>query len=201
MNSIVLWMRHGNCTDGVRNPAAHARPGSRISARGLLEVARSARKLRARRDPPVTLASSPLPRARQSAEIATRVLGLRQTVIIDTFSEWKAPQCVLGLSPNRYPPEYLAWRQQRGTDTATALAGGESLELFAERAQAAATVANSLAMRRGPLLVVSHRLLIGAIAALESNLRDAAEIFTFAAGFRLRPAAVWVPEGSHDELR
>ncbi len=41
------------------------------------------------------------------------------------------------------------------------------------------------------MLVVSHRLLIGAVAALHHGYRHPADIFGYAGDFRLAPAHLW----------
>ncbi|CAM2815348.1 Fructose-2,6-bisphosphatase [Saccharomonospora xinjiangensis] len=100
---------------------------------------------------------------------------------------------MLGLTPNQYPPDYITWRQQRADNPDSALPGGESLRAFAERALEVSTIAGDLATEHGPVLIVSHRLLIGAVAALHLGYRHAADIFSYATDFRLAPAQLWAP--------
>jgi probable phosphoglycerate mutase len=41
------------------------------------------------------------------------------------------------------------------------------------------------------VLIVSHRLLIGAVAALHQGYQHPAEIFRYAKGFHLGPTRLW----------
>ncbi|WP_158303256.1 MULTISPECIES: histidine phosphatase family protein [Pseudonocardiaceae] len=193
MTPAVLWMRHGTCEDGLCRPGAHARPHSPLTVGGSVEAEFTARQLQDHHWPLAVVVSSPLRRARQTASIAASTLGARVIRPLDAFAEWRAPSCVLGRTPSQYPPAYQAWRQQRGHDLDSALPGGESLRTFAERASEAARIAHHLSTTHGPALVVSHRLLIGAIAALHIGHRNAADIFSLASEFRLAPAGLWAP--------
>ncbi len=89
-----------------------------------------------------------------------------------------------------WPPASCT-KEQRARNPDSALPGGESLRAFAERALEAATLAHELATDNGPVLVVSHRLLIGAVAALHHGYRHPADIFGYASDFRLAPAQLW----------
>lgn len=188
-----LWMRHGTCDDGLCRPGAHARPGSPLTIAGIVEAELTARELHQRRWQPTLVVSSPLLRARQTAAIVASVLGARIAEPIDTFAEWQAPHCVLGRTSSQYPPDYLAWRERRAHDSDSVLPGGESLRMFAERAVEAATIADELTGENGTVLIVSHRLLIGAVAAQHHGYRHPADIFGFASDFRLGPAHLWAP--------
>jgi broad specificity phosphatase PhoE len=188
-----LWMRHGTCDDGLRRPGAHARPDSPLTPIGAVEVEDTTRELRKRRPPPTLVVSSPLRRARQTATIVAGALGAPLSPAVAAFAEWQAPECVLGRTVAEYPRDYLQWRDQRRRDPHSALAGGESLSAFARRATVAGTVAGSLTAVGGLVLIVSHRLLIGAIAALHLGYRDPADIFDFATAFSLAPARLWAP--------
>ncbi|MGH3694157.1 MAG: histidine phosphatase family protein [Pseudonocardiaceae bacterium] len=112
---------------------------------------------------------------------------------MSAFAEWRAPHCVLGLAPRQYPPGYSAWRNQRAHNPDSALPGGESLPTLAERALEATTTAHDLATQHGPVLIVSHRLLIGAVAALHHGDRHPADIFGYASDFPPCPAHLWAP--------
>ncbi|MGH4014747.1 MAG: histidine phosphatase family protein [Pseudonocardiaceae bacterium] len=191
MTPAALWMRHGNCDDGLCRPGAHAHPGSPLTIAGTVEAELTARELHKHRWQPALIASSPLRRARQTAAIVAGALGTRLAEPISAFAEWRAPHCVLGLAHSQYPPDYLAWREQRAHNPDSALPGGESLRAFAERAAEAATIAGDLATEHGPVLIVSHRLLIGAVAALHHGYRHPADIFGYASDFRLAPAHLW----------
>lgn len=191
MTVAALWMRHGTCHDGFSRPGAHARPGSPLTVTGTVEAELAARELREHGWQPALITSSPLRRARQTAVVAADALGASLAGPIDASAEWQAPYCVLGRAPGQYPPDYLTWREQRERDTDSALPGGESLRAFAERAAEATTIAHDLATEHGPVLIVSHRLLIGAVAALHQGYRHPAEIFRYAKGFHLGPTHLW----------
>lgn len=198
MNAAAFWMRHGTCDDGLCRPDAHARPGSPLTIAGVIEAELTARALHVRGRQPALIASSPLRRARHTAAIVAGTLNAHLVDPISVFAEWRAPHCVLGIAPSRYPPDYLTWRGQRTHAPGSALPGGESLRAFAERAVEAAALARDLATEHGPTLIVSHRLLIGAIAALHHGYRQPADIFGYATDFRLAPAQLWTapPRGT-----
>ncbi len=192
MNPAVLWMRHGTCDDGLCHPGAHARPDSPLTIGGIVEVELTARELHKHRWQPTLVASSPLRRARQTASIVASTLGARLAQPVAAFAEWRAPHCVLGRTAPQYPPDYLIWREQRARELDSTLPGGESLRAFAERALDAA-IARGLAAENGPVLIVSHRLLIGAIAALHLGYQHPADLFGFTSDFHLAPAHLWAP--------
>lgn len=193
MNPTALWMRHGTCNDGLCRPGAHARPGSPLTIAGTVEGEVTARELHKHRWQPALIGSSPLRRARQTATLVAEMLDCRLADPISAFAEWRAPHCVLGLAPGQYPPDYSAWRNQRAYNPDSALPGGESLRAFAERAHEATTIARDLVIEHGPVLIVSHRLLIGAMAALHRGDHHPTDIFGYASDFRLRPAGLWAP--------
>lgn len=120
-------------------------------------------------------------RARESAVVVAAVLGLPEVEPEPLVAEWRAPHCVLGLASDEYPAEYQDWRQHRADDIDSALPGGESLRPFAVRAAEAAMVMAGRAEGRS-ILVVSHRVLIGAVAALAQGNRQPAVIFASRVG-------------------
>lgn len=193
MSVAVMWMRHGTCEDGLQRPAAHARPGSQLSVHGQREAELTARELRSSRAAFALVTSSPQDRARQTAAVVARALSTRLGEPFDTFGEWRAPDCVLGLAPHEYPAAYLDWRDRRDVEPDSALPGGESLNAFANRALDAIALAATLTAEHGPVLIVSHRLLIGAVAAVHGDLRRPADVFRSACKFRLPPAHLWQP--------
>lgn len=193
MTAAAVWMRHGTCDDGLNRPGAHARPCSPLTITGIAEVELAARGLHRHRWQPVLIVPSPLRRARQTATIIADRLPTRLAEPVVAFAEWRAPECVRGLAPSQYPPDYLAWREQRAHPPDSALPGGESLRAFAERALEAATIADDLAAEHGPVLIVSHRLLIGAVAALRHGYRHPADVFRYASDFRLASTHLWAP--------
>lgn len=197
MTPAALWMRHGTCDDGLCRPFAHARPGSPLTIAGMVEAELTANELYTHRWQPALITPSPLRRARQTAAIVAGILDTRLAEPISALAEWQAPHSVLGLTPSQYPLDYITWRKQRAHNPDSALPGGESLLAFAERAQEAANIAHDLATDHGPVLIVSHRLLIGAVAALHNGYSHPADVFGYASNFRLAPARMWAaPPGS-----
>jgi broad specificity phosphatase PhoE len=191
MTGSIQWMRHGTCEDGYAYPAAHARPDSPLSHQGRVEVIAAAERLRASPDVPLAVASSPLSRALETATILAAILGSPVAAPEPAFAEWRAPYCVHWLAPADYPAEYRAWKTSRASQPETSLPGGESLSAFADRARLAAGRAQALAGRYERVLIVSHRLLIGAVAALDDAAPEPAELFTAASTFQLAPAHTW----------
>jgi probable phosphoglycerate mutase len=191
MIPALLWMRHGTCDDGLCRPGAHARPRSPLTVAGIVEAELTARELHQHRWQPTLVVPSPLLRARQTAAVAANTLAARVAEPISAFAEWQAPYCVLGRTSSQYPPDYLTWRERRAHEPSSALPGGESLGAFADRAVEATTIAHDLARENSPVLIVSHRLLIGAVAALNHGYRQPADVFGFASDFRLAPAHLW----------
>ncbi|MGH8965230.1 MAG: histidine phosphatase family protein, partial [Actinomycetes bacterium] len=126
------------------------------------------------------------------AQILATDLGVALDEPCPQLREWQAPDCVLGLAPAGYPPQYLRWRRVRAAEPDTALLGGESLTAFAQRALKAAKLIEDIATRsRQPILVVTHVLLIGAIAAHTAGIHEPAGVFAAAARFTLPPARWW----------
>jgi broad specificity phosphatase PhoE len=191
MNGQILWIRHGLCRDGLCRPRAHARPDSPLTIRGILQVLAKARELRDRDLRPNLVLTSPLPRALMSAKILAEVLQSPLAAPTSLFAEWRAPDCVLGVDAESYPSEYREWREQRFRNPETALPGGESLTALMRRARSALSLAQEEAGRHGPTLIVSHRVLIGAIAAVTLGVTSPQETFSAASSFSLEPATVW----------
>jgi broad specificity phosphatase PhoE len=191
MTAAVQWIRHGTCEDGQERPTAHARPESSLAPTGRAEVIAAADRLRRERAIPHLIVPSTLQRALETAAILAAILGTALAEPDPAFAEWHAPHCVLGLGAADYPPEYRTWKAVRASHPDSALPGGESLAAFAERARVAAVRARELADHYGQVLVVSHRLLIGAVAAVEETAHEPAELFTAACTFELAPAQTW----------
>lgn len=189
-----LWIRHGTCADGLLRPGTHARPNSPLTHYGLREIQRAAQHLEREHWIPQLIVASPLPRAQDTARLLADLLDTPPPVAQPVLTEWRAPDCVLGLSPESYPATYRAWRRERAQRIETALPGGESLRTFAARAHDAQALATKLADRHGRVLLVSHRILIGAVAARHHQHHGPAELFNFAARFALSPAQLWAPE-------
>lgn len=193
MTPAILWMRHGTCGDGLCRPRAHARPDSPLTIGGMVEAELTAHELHRQHWLPTLVVPSPLRRAQQTAAVVAHTLGVEPADPVDAFAEWRAPYCVLGRAPEQYPPEYQAWREHRVQQPDLALLGGDSLHAFAERAGEALSFARELAAQHARVLIVSHRLLIGAVAAVSLGYRQPADIFTIAIDFHLGPARLWAP--------
>lgn len=145
----ILWLRHG---ETALNAAKVMQPADTpLAPRGLAQADAAAKRLRDLQ--PAAILSSDMPRARQTAEAVSLATGLR--VRTDprlrerNFGALRGrPWATLGFDP---------------TTMIEAPEGGESLAEF--HARAAAAWALALAHRQtldGPLLVVSHGLLIHA---------------------------------------
>ncbi len=168
-----------------------------LTAGGADQIRRAGHSLAGSGPTPSLIVSSPLARAAESAQILSRVLGVELAEPNPVFAEWRPPDCVLGLTAAQYPAAYRAWRQRRATETHTSLAGGESLSAFAERAAMALELALNLRDEHGPLVVVSHKLLIGAVRALIGGTPEPAEMFDDARGCQIPPAGYWVQTADH----
>jgi broad specificity phosphatase PhoE len=189
MTSTILWMRHGTCTDACQRPDANARPTSPLTFIGAYQTIRTADEIAGSTG---AVVSSTLMRARSTTRIVATCTGLALLPAYPVFDEWHAPACVLGRAPAQYPDAYKEWRRHRAQNPDDALPGGESLTAFRDRALGALQTAEHLARAHGRLVIVSHRLLIGAVTALRSGTHDAAEVFEAARTFMLKPAALHV---------
>jgi probable phosphoglycerate mutase len=187
MTSIIWWMRHGTCADGHQRPDAHARPASPLTLLGAYQASRTADEIAGSAS---AVVSSTLIRAQSTARIVADRTGLALLPADPVFDEWHAPACVLGLAPAQYPEDYKNWRRNRAQNPDAALPRGESLTAFRDRAINAIQSAERLQRTHGCLVIVSHRLLIGAVTALRSGTRDAAGVFEAASAFTLNPAAL-----------
>lgn len=186
----TLWIRHGTSLDGITRPQAHARPDTPLSARGAAQIAATAHALRYRGVRPAIVLTSPHPRAATSAEILAAMLGVPLAAPNPLYAEWRAPDCVLGKGPDEYPSEYQTWRSGRLRDPDSALAGGESLTALHERAMAASAILGH-PVEGHAALIVSHRMLIGAVAAITAGVSRSQDVFQAARRFTLAPAGVW----------
>lgn len=189
MTATILWMRHGTCADGYHRPDAHARPASPLTPLGACQAIHAAGRIAGNAG---AIVSSTLTRARSTARLVADHAGLTLLPADPVFDEWHAPVCVLGLTPAQYPDDYKNWRHRRTRNPDDALPGGESLTAFRDRAISAIQSAERLGRDHGRLIVVSHRLLIGAVTALRSGTGDAAGVFEAACAFTLNPAAFHV---------
>ncbi|MEU6072528.1 histidine phosphatase family protein [Micromonospora sp. NPDC047074] len=189
----TLWIRHGTSLDGITRPHAHARPDTPLTARGAAQIAATAHALRDRGVRPAIVLTSPHPRAATSAEILAALLGVPLAAPNLLYAEWRAPDCVLGKGPEEYPSEYQNWRTNRLRDPDSTLAGGESLTALYKRAMAAAVLGHPV--EGNTALIVSHRVLIGAVAAIIAGASRPQEVFQAARRFTLEPAGIWPDSG------
>jgi broad specificity phosphatase PhoE len=193
-SSLAAWMRHGTCRDGERRPNAHPNPDSPLSDLGRHEVEAAAVHLRrATSGRRIHIVASPLSRAWSTAQILAARLEAELHEPEPTLTEWRPPDCVIGLTPTQYPSHYRTWRSTRGEHPDTALPGGESLSAFAARANLALDLILDLARPGQFVLAVSHRMLIGAVVALLAGQSQPAAVFNQATAVKLRPAQVVRP--------
>jgi probable phosphoglycerate mutase len=165
-------MRHaayeGHCT------GHHAQPDAPLSAEGRTQVHRALPL------PSVITAivTSPLLRARQTAGLLSQLTGIP---VIDTtplLAEWRAPSMVIGHTPDTYPPEYRAWREQRATHPSLACGDGESLaELYDRASRCAEYLAEVRRDRNGDVLAVSHSVLLSALTCLDTRSQNPEAVF------------------------
>jgi len=155
----ICWLRHGETALNATRVMQLA--DTPLSARGLLQATLAAQRIAGLA--PAAILSSDLPRARQTAEAAAAATGLpivTEPLLRErNFGDWRGrPLTSFDFDPVAAPQ---------------APPGGESMaEFMARLARAWLHVAALRAELAGPLLVVSHGLLIR--AALQAHaLRDA----------------------------
>jgi probable phosphoglycerate mutase len=125
-----------------------------------------------------------------SAEILAALLDVPLATPNPLYAEWRAPDCVLGKEPEEYPFEYQTWRTHRLREPDSTLAGGESLRALYERATAASAILGH-AGEGNTALIVSHRVFIGAVAAITAGASCPQDVFQAACRFTLAPAGIW----------
>jgi probable phosphoglycerate mutase len=172
-------MRHG-AYEGHR-PGYHAPHEAALTQEGRDQVRRSLPLP----DGITAIVTSPIPRARQTATLVSHLTGLPIVATSGLLAEWRAPSIVLGRTAETYPSAYRAWRARRLANRgrtaetypsayrawrARRLANpslrcedGESLTDLHTRARHCAAFLHHTAGRHGPLLAVSHTLLLGVL--------------------------------------
>jgi probable phosphoglycerate mutase len=157
-------MRHA-AYEGHR-PGHHAPPDAPLSAEGRVQVRRALPL-----PPGITaIVTSPLPRARQTADLLSQLTGIPVIGTTPLLAEWRAPSMVIGGTPDAYPAEYRAWREQRAANPSLACGDGESLtELYDRAGRCAHYLADVRRDRNGDVLAVSHRVLLSALTCLDSR--------------------------------
>ncbi|MFJ6466158.1 histidine phosphatase family protein [Streptomyces sp. NPDC091387] len=167
-----IWlMRHG-AYEGHR-PGHHAPHEAALTVEGRDGVRRSL---------PLpngitAIVTSPIPRARQTASLISHLTGLPIVATSGLLAEWRAPSIVLGRAAETYPPAYRAWRARRLANPSLRCEDGESLTDLHTRARLCAAFLHQTAHRYGPVLAVSHTLLLGVL----THLAEGPAAFTTAA--------------------
>lgn len=153
----VHLIRHAHYVGHTRG--YHAPDGAELSSLGHRSVITAAGRL-----PPVAgIVSSPLPRALQTAELFAEHSGIPLWEVIPELREWRSPTLVQGISPEAFPEDYAEWRSRRAYDPSSRYGDGESPQDLSERARGVRSRLMVLAEQYGPLLAVSHKLLLHAL--------------------------------------
>lgn len=152
----ILWLRHG---ETALNAARVMQPADTpLSERGFAQARAAAARLAALR--PAAILSSDLPRALQTAQALAALTGL--PIQTDALLHERNFGALRGR-----PWDELGFDAISMTD---APEGGESLAHFLARCDAAwALAVQRRAALRGPLVVVSHGLLIHAVLRLRAH--------------------------------
>ncbi|WP_030076886.1 histidine phosphatase family protein [Streptomyces baarnensis] len=167
-----IWlMRHG-AYEGHR-PGHHAPHEAALTADGRDGVRRSLPLP----EGVTAIVTSPIPRARQTASLIAHLTGLPIVATSGLLAEWRAPSIVLGRTAETYPPAYRAWRARRLGHPSLRCEDGESLTDLHTRARHCAAFLHHTAQRHGPVLAVSHTLLLGVL----THLAEGPAAFTTAA--------------------
>jgi broad specificity phosphatase PhoE len=151
-----IWLMRHAAYEGHR-PGHHAPPDAPLSAEGRAQILPLPADITA-------IVTSPLLRARQTADLLSELTGIP---VIDTsplLAEWRAPSLVIGHTPATYPPEYLTWRERRTSNPSLACGDGESLtELYERTSHCADYLSRAAHNHCGTVLAVSHKLLLSVL--------------------------------------
>ena len=167
--TLFYLVRHGE-TDWNREEVFRGRLDVPLNDRGRLEAGAAGQRLVHAGLAAVT--SSPLVRARETAEIVARACGVEASVdeaFVDMdFGDWQGLR--LTEVEKRYPELYQAWR---ATPAGARIPGAESLTAVRKRAVAAVT---ALAGRfpEDVLCVVTHRVVSKLVMAWALGLDEGA---------------------------
>ncbi|WP_431048000.1 histidine phosphatase family protein [Streptomyces sp. P1-3] len=112
------------------------------------------------------IVTSPIPRARQTAALIAHVTGLPIIAMSGLLAERRVSSVVLGRTPATYPPAYHAWRERRLANPSLRFEDGESLTDLHARASHCVNFLHRNTQKHGPLLAVSHKLLLGVLTRL-----------------------------------
>jgi broad specificity phosphatase PhoE len=159
-----IWlMRHAHYQGHV--PGHHAHPDAPLSDYGRAQARCAVRSLP---DSIVSVLTSTMPRAQETAEIICQYAGLPLVAVSGTFAEWRAPSAVLDRGPTDYPPAYQAWRERRLTQPDLRCEDGETLQELHHRATEAEAIL-ATAARQGGVLLISHTVFLGVLARLQEG--------------------------------
>ncbi|MET7800489.1 histidine phosphatase family protein [Streptomyces decoyicus] len=159
-----IWlMRHG-AYEGHR-PGYHAPFDAMLTGEGREQVRRSLPLP----DGIVGIVTSPVPRARQTTGLIARLTGLPIVATSRLLAEWHAPSIILGRTRDAYSPAYRAWREKRLANPSLRFEDGESLTDLHTRAGHCADFLHHNAQQHGPLLAVSHKILLGMLTRLQEG--------------------------------
>ncbi|HEV2634536.1 MAG TPA: histidine phosphatase family protein [Actinocrinis sp.] len=162
--------RHAQDESARSTPGYHAFPENPLTEAGI-QYARDTATALAKDYAGIVY--SPIPRARQTAALFAEGSGLPLLAEEPSLSEWRPPSCVYGKTPEQYDDAYRAWRYARTADPTLAYEDGESLQDLHQRANQAVAILKRLAAKHGPLLAVSHKVLLGVILHLELGPAEA----------------------------
>lgn len=156
-----IWLMRHAAYRG-HQPGHHAHPDAPLSNEGREQARQAAHTMPAGITEIIT---STMPRARETAAIIARHIGIPITAASTVFSEWRAPSIVHGRGPDTYPNAYRQWRAQRGHQPELRCGDGESLTDLQARASDCLTLLAG-STPSGSLLVVSHKILLGVLNRL-----------------------------------
>ncbi|WP_017600661.1 histidine phosphatase family protein [Nocardiopsis lucentensis] len=158
----VYLMRHAHYVG--HRPGYHAPDDAELSPQGRRDTITAVQRMPA----VVGIVSSPLRRARQTAELLAEHSGIPLLGVLPDLREWRSPTAVQGIPPEEFPADYVAWRAKRLVDPASRYEDGESLKELGDRAARVRDQLIALAGSEGPVLVVAHKIQLRVLTAPEA---------------------------------
>jgi len=154
---IIYLVRHGQTVWNLEK-RRQGQLDSPLTETGIEQARAVGRLLRARTEAGVSMVSSPLGRALQTAELVARELGLEHADIRQDPRLMEADHGAWsGLVKQEIKPNYPEqWRQRRADRWNFRFPGGES---YADLARRAASWLENLESPEEPLVVVTHEML------------------------------------------
>jgi broad specificity phosphatase PhoE len=151
--NVIYLARHGmhDWLSPAHNRLAGSLPGVRLNPQGIVQAQRLASRLAT--EPVAWIASSPLQRTLDTAEVIARPHG-RGVMVDDRLREWKfGPWEGMAITDiqQRYPTEWALWRERPDQ---LRLAGAETIEQVATRMEEAY---RAWAEHGGVGVLVSHQ--------------------------------------------